>query len=164
MTPIRPHLFQAFYAWIIENDGVPHITVNANYPGTEVPHAYCHNGIIRLNIGMVAAHQLTIDSDWITFSARFNRVSQNIAIPMGAVLGMDCKELNVTVPFEIEERYAKELGLVLSTNEAELVKSTESDNPDLVIGFDPAADKPDVSVQVQSARPERRKPHLTLVK
>ena len=38
------------------------------------------------------ANALTIDNQWIQFTARFNGSSQEVAVPIGAVIGIFAKE------------------------------------------------------------------------
>ena len=50
------------------------------------------NGEIVLNVSASATRRLTIDNDWIQFTARFNGVSQEVSVPMSAVAGIFAKE------------------------------------------------------------------------
>jgi stringent starvation protein B len=50
------------------------------------------NGEIVLNVSATATRKLTIDNQWIQFTARFNGSSQEVAVPIGAVIGIFAKE------------------------------------------------------------------------
>jgi stringent starvation protein B len=45
-----------------------------------------------LNVSPTATRKLTIDNQWIHFTARFNGSSQEVAVPIGAVIGIFAKE------------------------------------------------------------------------
>jgi stringent starvation protein B len=45
-----------------------------------------------LNVSPTATRKLTIDNQWIQFTARFNGSSQEVAVPIGAVIGIFAKE------------------------------------------------------------------------
>ena len=45
-----------------------------------------------LNVSSTATRKLTIDNEWIQFTARFNGASQEVAVPMSAVTGIFAKE------------------------------------------------------------------------
>ena len=50
------------------------------------------NGEIVLNVSATATRKLTIDNEWIQFTARFNGASQEVAVPISAVSGIFAKE------------------------------------------------------------------------
>lgn len=85
VSPFRPYLVRALYDWMLENRLTPHITVNVNVPGVQLPLQYAQNGMIVLNISPSAVKGLTIDNDAISFCARFGGVPHDVYVPMYAV-------------------------------------------------------------------------------
>jgi stringent starvation protein B len=57
-----------------------------------VPAAYVKNGEIVLNVSAAATRRLTIDNHGVRFSARFSGASQEVSVPMSAVVGVFAKE------------------------------------------------------------------------
>jgi stringent starvation protein B len=87
----KPYLVRALCEWCADKDLTPYLVVKVN-DETRVPMAYVNNGEIVFNLSARTAHQLTIDNDWILFSARFGGVSQDVAIPFSAVAAIFAKE------------------------------------------------------------------------
>lgn len=50
MNSSRPYLVRALYEWIVDNDCTPHLLVNVDYPGVQVPAGYASDGQIVLNV------------------------------------------------------------------------------------------------------------------
>jgi stringent starvation protein B len=98
----KPYLIRAIFEWCVDSGYTPYlsIAVDAN---TRVPMAYVKNGEIILNISYTATHHLKIDNDLITFSARFGGVSQEIVVPVYAVIGIFSKESGQGMFFQKEE-------------------------------------------------------------
>jgi stringent starvation protein B len=87
----KPYLIRAICEWCGDNALTPYLAVKVNAQ-TRVPAAFVKNGEIVLNVGTTATRKLTIDNDWIQFTARFNGASQEVAVPMIAVSGIFAKE------------------------------------------------------------------------
>ncbi len=92
MTSTRPYLIRALYEWIEDNNLTPHILVNAEAPGVNVPKQHVHEGQIVLNINATAVRDLRLGNEWIEFSARFGGVSRTLLIPVTAVLAIYARE------------------------------------------------------------------------
>lgn len=92
MTPNRPYLIRAINEWLLDNQLTPHLLVNAEAQGVEVPHNFIQDGKIVLNIGPHAVEGLRITNEEVTFLARFSGVSQLISFPVSAVLAIYAKE------------------------------------------------------------------------
>jgi stringent starvation protein B len=92
MTSNRPYLVRALYEWITDNNLTPHLLVNAELAGVDVPRQYVHEGRIVLNINPYAVRGLQLGNDWIEFSARFGGVSHLIHIPTAAVMAIYARE------------------------------------------------------------------------
>jgi stringent starvation protein B len=87
----KPYLVRAICEWCADNGLTPYLAVKVD-ARTRVPAAFVKNGEIVLNISATATRRLTIDNDWVRFNARFSGVSQEVAVPMGAVAGIFAKE------------------------------------------------------------------------
>src|SRR4051794_39628273 len=87
----KPYLVRAICEWCADNGLTPYLAVRVNGQ-TRVPAAFVKNGEIVLNISATATRKLTVDNEWIRFTARFNGSSQEVAVPMSAVAGIFAKE------------------------------------------------------------------------
>ena len=92
MTSSRPYLIRALYEWIVDNGMTPHILVNANAAGVEVPQQYIRDGRVVLNIAPTAVHALQLGNESIAFNARFDGVSHIVRIPCSAVMAIYARE------------------------------------------------------------------------
>jgi stringent starvation protein B len=96
----KPYLVRAICEWCSDNGLTPYLAVKVS-PQTRVPASFVKNGEIVLNISPSATRKLTIDNEWIQFAARFNGVSQEVAVPMNAVSGIFAKETGYGFAFTI---------------------------------------------------------------
>lgn len=103
IPPTRPYLLRAIYEWAQDNHLTPYLVVNAEEPHVIVPRQHVKDGQITLNIAAHATHQLMIEQDAIQFSARFGGVSQQLYIPMRAVLGLYARENGHGLFFDPQE-------------------------------------------------------------
>lgn len=92
MTSNRPYLIRAINEWLLDNQFTPHLLVDVEAPGVEVPNNFVQDGKIILNIGPHAVEGLRITNEEVTFLARFSGVSQLISFPVSAVLAIYAKE------------------------------------------------------------------------
>ncbi len=103
LTPTRPYLARAIYEWICDNNLTPYLMVDATRPYTDVPVQFIQDGQIVLNIVPHAVHKLQMSNEAISFSARFGGVSQDIYVPINAVLGVYAKENGQGLFFDPDE-------------------------------------------------------------
>ena len=103
MTSNRPYLLRAIYDWITDNHLTPYVLVDAAREGVRVPPQVIKNGQVVLNLAMRAVANLDLGNDWITFQARFSGVSQQIYIPIQAVLALYAQENGQGMMFPAEE-------------------------------------------------------------
>ncbi len=103
MTSSRPYLIRAIHEWIIDNGMTPHIVVNAEADGVQVPTTYVKDGQISLNISAAAVHGLCMDNDWIVFDARFGGKSFSVSVPTESVLAIFARENGAGMSFSEEE-------------------------------------------------------------
>jgi stringent starvation protein B len=80
------------HEWMVDNDFTPHLVVDAKRDGVRVPSAHVKEGKIVLNVSPTATRALALGNEVITFEARFGGVSQQIVVPLGAVLGIYARE------------------------------------------------------------------------
>jgi stringent starvation protein B len=100
-TSTKPYMIRALYEWCVDNGFTPHLMVIVD-GNTRVPMGYVKDGEIVLNVNYSATKNLLIENEAITFSARFNGVSSNIYVPMGAVKGIFARENGQGLFFEPE--------------------------------------------------------------
>jgi len=104
----KPYLVRAICEWCADNGLTPYLAVRVNRE-TKVPVAYVKNGEIVLNVSAGATRRLTVDNDWIQFTARFNGVSQEVSVPMSAVAGIFAKETGYGFAFNVAQDPAASL-------------------------------------------------------
>ncbi|PHR47456.1 ClpXP protease specificity-enhancing factor [Cycloclasticus sp.] len=92
MTPLKPYLVRSLHEWILENGMTPYLLVDASYEGVIVPTAYVSDERIILNTNPSAVQNWFLDNEAISFSARFSGQSENLYIPINAVLATYAKE------------------------------------------------------------------------
>ncbi len=99
-TSTKPYLIRAIFEWCIDNGYTPYLSVVVD-PLTRVPMEYVKDGKIVLNLSPSATHGMVMDNGWIRFAARFNGVSRQIEVPVGAVAGIFARENGEGLGFEV---------------------------------------------------------------
>lgn len=102
MKSNRPYLIRALYEWIAENDCTPHLLVNAEYPGVQVPSGYANDGQLVLNVSVNAVRHLQLGNDAVSFEGRFGGVPQSLYIPAAAVLAIYARENGQGMVFDVD--------------------------------------------------------------
>ncbi|WP_348944625.1 ClpXP protease specificity-enhancing factor [Chitinibacter sp. FCG-7] len=97
----KPYLLRAIHEWCSDQGFTPYLVV-AVRGKMQVPMEYVKNGEIVLNVSYNACRNLTIANDFISFSARFNGISRDIEIPVGAVISIFSRENGEGMGFEYE--------------------------------------------------------------
>ncbi|MBB5193063.1 stringent starvation protein B [Silvimonas terrae] len=97
----KPYLIRAIHEWCSDHDFTPYLVV-AVRGEMQVPMEYVKNGEIVLNISYNASRNLNLGNDYVSFSARFNGVSRDIMIPVGAVVSIFSRENGEGMGFEYE--------------------------------------------------------------
>jgi stringent starvation protein B len=103
MTSNRPYLIRAIHEWLIDNQCTPHLLVDAEVPGVEVPRQHVKDGKIVLNLGPNAVEALSIGNEEVSFMARFGGVARQLSIPITAVLAIYARENGRGMMFSEEE-------------------------------------------------------------
>lgn len=109
MTPQRPYLVRAIYAWIVDNGMTPHLLVDATQPHVHIPPGTAQDGKVVLNIATRATQGLELGDDAITFSARFNGVSQSLYLPMAAIIAVYARETGAGMGLPPDPAYDEDL-------------------------------------------------------
>lgn len=149
MSSQRPYLLRALYEWIVDNGMSPHVLVDAGVSGVRVPAHTIKDGQVVLNIADRAVGRLQMDNDALRFSARFGGVSQNVVVPLPAVIAI----------------YARETGQGMALPEdvrppAATTAAQEPEPVDVVT----ASEKIEPSPPTDTPEPPKRGNHLRIVK
>ena len=102
MISNKPYIIRAMYDWIVDSGWTPHVQVDVNYPGVNVPQEYVQDGVIVLNMAPTAVMALSMDNSWFTFKARFKGVETTLGFPPEAVLAIFARENGQGMPFPPE--------------------------------------------------------------
>lgn len=92
MTSNKPYIIRALFDWILDNDLTPYLLVNAFAKNVMVPDGVENDGKVVLNLSPSAIRGLELGNEAILFSARFNGASENLYIPVSAVLAIYANE------------------------------------------------------------------------
>lgn len=103
VTPTRPYMVRALYQWIEDNAFTPYLMVDATAENVQIPMEHVQDGRIVLNIASRATGNMRMENDYIHFSARFGGVSQEIWVPLPAVMGIYAKENSQGMFFDPSE-------------------------------------------------------------
>ncbi len=106
--PQQPYFLRALYEWCVDSGYAPHISVKVD-GRCKVPTAFVKDGQIVLNIGPNAVRNMNIDNEWVTFSARFSGVAQEVHVPVEAVLAIYARETGEGMAFQ-QSTLAEALG------------------------------------------------------
>ncbi|MEW6445046.1 MAG: ClpXP protease specificity-enhancing factor [Pseudomonadota bacterium] len=102
MTSSRPYLLRALYEWIVDNDHIPYIVIDAQQPGVVAPPEHVKDGQITLNIAPNAVQALSLGNAEVRFSARFGGRAWTIVAPTQAVLAIYDRETGQGMGFPPE--------------------------------------------------------------
>ncbi len=92
MKARRPYLLRAIHEWISDSLCTPHLVVDANATGVEVPRQYVKDGKIVLNVSWSATANLRLGNEEVSFSGRFGGASMSVRVPIIAVLAIYARE------------------------------------------------------------------------
>ncbi|MFS1701705.1 ClpXP protease specificity-enhancing factor [Aestuariibacter sp. GS-14] len=102
MTSNQPYLLRAFFDWIVDNNLTPYIVVDATNELVEVPLEFVKDGQIVLNISPSACVNFYLDTDGLSFQARFGGQPRRISMPCHAVLAIYARENGAGTVFAAE--------------------------------------------------------------
>lgn len=101
--PKRPYLLRAMHQWITDCGNTPHVIVDADRAGTEIPKAYVKEGKIVLNLSFTATQRLKLGNEDIEFDARFAGVVHHVSFPVAAVMGIYARETGEGMVFSDQD-------------------------------------------------------------
>lgn len=94
----KPYLIRSIYDWCSDNGFTPYISVVV-FDELDIPKEYIRNNEIIFNISAIAVHELTINHNGLSFTARFNGIAKKLCIPLDAIKGIFAKEVNQGITF-----------------------------------------------------------------
>jgi stringent starvation protein B len=103
MTSSKPYLVRALYEWILDNDNTPYILVDSTGEQVSIPNGIDSDGKVVLNLAPTAIQNLEMTNEMVSFSARFNGVSEQIFVPVPALLAIYARENGEGMMFPAEE-------------------------------------------------------------
>ena len=103
MTSSKPYLVRALYEWILDNDNTPYILVDTSSDQVSIPNGIASDGKVVLNLAPAAIQNLEMTNDFISFSARFNGVGEQIFVPVTSLLAIYARENGEGMMFPNEE-------------------------------------------------------------
>ncbi|WP_405035606.1 ClpXP protease specificity-enhancing factor [Pseudidiomarina sp. CB1] len=115
MTARRPYMLRAVYEWLVDNQLTPHLVVDAEQPGCQIPFEFVKDGQIVLNIAPSAVGNLQLANDRVEFNARFSGKPHRVYVPMVAVVALYARENGAGTIFEEEPQLQDEADEVEST-------------------------------------------------
>ena len=92
MNSSKPYLLRALYEWILDNDTTPYILVDTGSDQVLIPSGIASDGKVVLNLAPQAIEKLEMTNDYLSFSARFNGVAEDIYCPINTVLAIYARE------------------------------------------------------------------------
>lgn len=136
MTSSRPYLIRGIYEWISDNQHTPHILVDAEMTGVQVPPKFVVEGRIILNVSASATAKLIMNNEAIEFDARFGETVWHVYVPIEAVLAIYARENGRGMAFtdeETEDGSAEGEETPASENSAPVTKRKKPGKPQLKI-------------------------------
>jgi stringent starvation protein B len=103
MTSSKPYLVRALYEWILDNDNTPYILVDTSSDQVSIPNGIASDGKVVLNLAPAAIQNLEMTNDFVSFSARFNGVGEQIFVPVTSLLAIYARENGEGMMFPNEE-------------------------------------------------------------
>ena len=101
--PKRPYLLRAMHQWISDCGHTPHVIVDAERAGPQIPKAYVKEGKIVLNLSFTATQRLKLGNADIEFDARFSGVVHHVTFPVAAVMGIYARETGEGMVFSEQD-------------------------------------------------------------
>ena len=99
----RPYIIRAIYEWIVDNDCTPHLLVDVDHEGVDVPQSYVTDGQIVLNISPNAVVGLELGNDLILLQRPFWRCGNRYRRTHRAILGIYARENGQGMVFDAAE-------------------------------------------------------------
>jgi stringent starvation protein B len=91
------------HQWISDCGNTPHVIVDADRAGAEIPRAYVKEGKIVLNLSFTATQRLKLGNEDVEFDARFSGVVHHVSFPVAAVMGIYARETGEGMVFSDQD-------------------------------------------------------------
>jgi stringent starvation protein B len=153
-TSTKPYMIRALHEWCTDNGYTPQIVVQVD-ANTMVPPHHIRDGQITLNIGALATNRLVIGNEAIEFQARFNGVTENLYVPVGAVIAIFARETGAGMSFEVEETSSAHWDEQYQAESLKAVETTDSSRQ---------ASETGLTDTKSPSEPDPKRPKLTIVK
>lgn len=115
---LETYLLVAAYNWCVDTGSTPYLAAMVN-EHVSLPEYLMKQPQITLNVSPGAAAQLEINDYWVTFKARFNGESFDVAIPRSQVTDLRSAETGEGVSFApVEYDPATDLSLAAAQSDA----------------------------------------------
>ncbi len=95
----KPYFLRAIYEWCTDSGYTPYLAVKVD-TRSRVPMEFVRSGEIVLNISFGATSNLKMESDFVSFSARFGGVSRQISVAVESVMAIYAHENGQGMAFE----------------------------------------------------------------
>lgn len=92
MTSSKPYLIRGLYEWLLDNQATPYMLADTSNPEVMIPRGIATDGKVVLNLAPTAIENLEMTNEYVSFSARFNGVAQDIYCPMASILAIYSRE------------------------------------------------------------------------
>src|ERR1700722_20568009 len=103
VPPKRPYLLRAMHQWISDCGNTPHVIVDAERAGPQIPKAYVKDGKIVLNLSFTATQRLKLGNADVEFDARFSGVVHHVTFPVASVMGIYARETGEGMVFSDQD-------------------------------------------------------------
>ncbi len=133
MLSRKPYLLRAMHQWIVDSRHTPHLVVDVNVAGVEVPPGYAKDGKLVLNLSYDATDRLELANERVEFSARFGGVSRHLRIPMDAILAIYAHETGQGMIFGPEDEPAPADSAAPAAGDSKSVKPAGTKKPSLKV-------------------------------
>jgi stringent starvation protein B len=91
------------HQWISDCGNTPHVIVDAERAGSEIPKAYIKEGKIVLNLSPSATQRLKLGNDDVEFDARFAGIVHHVRFPVSSVMGVYARETGEGMVFSDQD-------------------------------------------------------------
>jgi len=108
MTPSKPYLIRGLYQWLLDNQVTPYILADTSSDEIMIPRGIATDGKVVLNLSPSAIQNLEMTNDYISFSARFNGVAEDVYCPMESILAIYARENGEGMMFNSEPDQSQE--------------------------------------------------------
>lgn len=95
----RPYVIHAHIMWLEDSDASPHLVLQ-NGPTTKFPPHLSAHSVVTFKVTAEAVRNLHLDSDGVSFSARFSGKEFTVYAPLDCVLMLQSADGQVRIPLQ----------------------------------------------------------------